>query len=177
MIKFNLAPWGGALTAFVIAVQPLHTYAAETCVAAPTCAELGYTLSSTATCAGTALKCPFDKTKFFCTQKSEVYTTILPNYSTRYTLSANTDYTVGSGTLASYKCLWVMFYTGGQVYNGATNYSNWLINGETVGAVASQNNEDYNSGMYPVFTGDKFKLKGGTINGNDRLYYYPCKGE
>ena len=39
---------------------------AQTCGAQPSCADLGYTLTSTADCIGTPLKCPFDKTKYNC---------------------------------------------------------------------------------------------------------------
>ena len=43
-----------------------------TCGAQPSCADLGYSLTSTADCIGVPLKCPFDKTKYNCVTQDDI---------------------------------------------------------------------------------------------------------
>ena len=45
---------------------------AQQCVQAPSCAELGYTDSISDCANGSALYCPFDKTKVFCREIKEL---------------------------------------------------------------------------------------------------------
>lgn len=146
----------------------------ETCTTAPTCLELGYTLTSTTNCVGTPLKCPFDKTKYYCAQKDDVTKSLSPNYSKKYRLANNVNYTVGSQTLTAYSCLWVQFYSGGVSRVPGSDYTRWYINESEVGATDSQFT-DYIMGFYPLYRGDTFRLRSGMKDGNDILYYYPCK--
>ena len=148
---------------------------AQTCATQPTCADLGYTSTATSDCIGTVLKCPFDTSKIYCAKKADVLTVIRPNYSNEVKLSNNVTYTVGSGALAAYKCVWVRFYSGGASIGGANNYTVWYINEKTIGASASDVT-DYIMGFYLLYSGDTFRLKAGMANGNDSVYYYPCKG-
>lgn len=91
MSKFLLIPLAAAALLTPAGAAPAN--AAEVCATAPTCAELGYTLTSTTNCVGTPLKCPFDKTKFFCTLKSEVSNYSSPDFSRARSFSSNITYT------------------------------------------------------------------------------------
>ena len=91
MSKFLIIPLSAAVIFAAASAAPAK--AAEVCATAPTCAELGYTLTSTTNCVGTPLKCPFDKTKYYCTQKSEVSIYSSPDYSRARSFSSNVTYT------------------------------------------------------------------------------------
>ena len=43
-----------------------------TCATPPSCASLGYTLTSTTDCIGTPLKCPFDASKYYCVTQDDI---------------------------------------------------------------------------------------------------------
>ena len=65
-----------------------------TCATPPSCASLGYTLTSTTNCVGTVLKCPFDTTKYYCTQKDEVFKNMQLDWANKKSLSLNSTYYV-----------------------------------------------------------------------------------
>ena len=65
-MKLPIIIVAGTLTAAVA-----YNAYALTCGAQPSCADLGYTLTSSADCLGTVLKCPFDK-KYSCVTKSNL---------------------------------------------------------------------------------------------------------
>ena len=67
---------------------------AQTCGAQPSCAELGYTLTSTADCIGIPLKCPFDKTKYNCTQKSKIFSNMKLAWNRKVSFNRNSNYRV-----------------------------------------------------------------------------------
>lgn len=100
---------------------------------------------------------------------------IRPNYSSENRLSNDVTYTVGSGALSAYKCVWVRFYSGGSSKAGGNNYTIWYINDKSIGASASDVT-DYIMGFYLLYSGDTFRMKAGMANGNDSVSYYPCKG-
>ncbi|MCX4349017.1 MAG: hypothetical protein OSJ76_04440 [Alphaproteobacteria bacterium] len=149
---------------------------ALTCGAQPSCDSLGYKYTGATTdCLNTPIKCPFNSSYFNCVKKSEVVNTILPDYGIKKNLSSNILYTVGSSSVGYHKCIWVQFYSGGRARNAENDFTEWFINSRQVGASATTN-DDYIMGFYLLFEGDTFKLKAGMSNGNDRLYYTPCKG-
>ena len=162
----------GAAVLLTESAQAADNY---TCATPPSCASLGYTLTSTTNCVGTVLKCPFDTTKYYCTQKDTVVNMLVPNYDIpKEFLPNGTYYTVGSGALAAYSCGWVLFRS--QETNTAP--SEWWINTALVGAQKGDPGHyaDYNSAMYFVTKGDKFKLIGRTgSGGEDKLFFFPCK--
>ena len=63
-----------------------------TCATPPSCDSLGYTLTSTANCVGTVLKCPFDTSKYYCTQKKEVLSNMQLDWSKRKSFGARRYY-------------------------------------------------------------------------------------
>ena len=66
-MKLSILLAGSILTSAIVG----NAYA-QTCGAQPSCADLGYTLTSTADCIGTPLKCPFDKTKYNCVTQNDI---------------------------------------------------------------------------------------------------------
>ena len=76
---------------------------AQTCGAQPSCADLGYTLTSTADCIGTPLKCPFDKTKYNCVTQND----IVPKWEGSYYLDkwGNSGSGYNSFTMAKAGCV------------------------------------------------------------------------
>ena len=66
---------------------------AQTCGAQPSCADLGYTRTSTDGCLGTALKCPFDKTKYNCVTTGDVFYQFKLNWSAAGGISGKTNWT------------------------------------------------------------------------------------
>ena len=170
-MKLSILLAGSILTSAIVG----NVYA-QTCGAQPSCADLGYTLTSTADCIGTPLKCPFDKTKYNCVKKNEMVNTIVPNYSSYKNLSANgTTYTVGSGALASYSCGWVLFENY-DVNGGLNRFSYWYINNKEVGRQTSGAGNawtTFNSAIFFVNKNDTFKNAGQA--GVNKLTFYPCK--
>ena len=151
---------------------------AQTCAKPPSCTELGYTYTgSTSDCLSPALKCPFDTSYFNCVKKNEMVNTIVPNYSSYRNLSADgTTYTVGSGTLASYSCGWVLFENY-DVSGNTNRFSYWYINNKEVGRQASGAKDawtTFNSAIFFVNKNDTFKNAGQA--GVNKLTFYPCKG-
>ena len=65
-MKLSILLAGSILTSAIVG----NVYA-QTCGAQPSCAELGYTLTSTSGCLGTAVKCPFEN-KYNCITQSNL---------------------------------------------------------------------------------------------------------
>ena len=86
-MKLSILLAGSILTSAMVG----NVYA-QTCGAQPSCAELGYTLTSTSSCVGNVLKCPFDKTKYYCTQKSEIFSNMALNWNAKVSFSGNSYY-------------------------------------------------------------------------------------
>lgn len=158
----NLTYRGAAALALTLIQHTSQASAAETCVAAPTCAELGYTLTSTANCVGTPLKCPFDTTKYNCTQKSDAIVAMMPDYKKGRSLAFKTNhYMTENG--------WI---NAGAAVNANDGKTLWYINDERVGTAHETGDE--NSALYPVVKGDKVYHNGlATYN---YLTFYPCRG-
>ena len=170
-MKLSILLAGSILTSAIVG----NAYA-QTCGAQPSCADLGYSYTgSTSDCVNTPIKCPFNTSYFNCTKKAEMVNTFAPNYNSYKSLNTNgTTYTVGSGTLASYSCGWVLFQS--EDTNPRDISSSWFINGSIVGAQRGLAGKwaDYNSAMFLLTTGNTFKLDGTALI--DRLWFYPCKG-
>ena len=176
-MKLSILLAGSILTSAIVG----NVYA-QTCGAQPSCSDLGYSYTgSTSDCVNTPMKCPFNTSYFNCVKKNEMINTIAPNYNSYKSLSANgTTYTVGSGTLASYSCGWVLFRS--EETNGRDTYtptpSRWYINNKIVGGQKGVDGKwaDYNTAIFFVTKNDTFKLAGTTLSSVDFLYFYPCKG-
>ena len=170
-MKLSILLAGSILTSAIVG----NAYA-QTCAKPPSCTELGYTYTgSTSDCLSPALKCPFDTSYFNCVKKNEMVNTFAPNYNSARILSADgTTYTVGSGTLASYSCGWVLFQS--ENTNPIEVSSEWFINGYKVGTQRGLRGEwaDHNSAMFLLTAGNTFRLQGTATT--DRLWFYPCKG-
>ena len=129
-----------------------------TCATPPSCATLGYTLTSTADCIGTPLRCPFDTSKIQCTTKTEavnklkddILTASLPNYDAEKVLSCGSKYTVGSGILAGYSCGWVLFSNAADQMNRWSNDVLWRINDKEVGIGLYKMQVGVNTMIVPV---------------------------
>ena len=136
------------------------TVQAQTCATQPTCTELGYTLTSTSTCVGTVLKCPFDKTKYYCTQKTEVLNQIKPNWAQKRSLSTSTTtFNVTSDGIVIGSLLDI------------TNVGSELkINGYSMALTGVQ--KQRSSFFSIVKSGDSVYIKGNDING----YFVPFSG-
>ena len=65
-MKLSILLAGSILTSAIVG----NVYA-QTCGAQPSCADLGYTLTSTSGCLGTAVKCPFEN-KYNCITQSNL---------------------------------------------------------------------------------------------------------
>ena len=97
---------------------------ALTCGAQPSCSDLGYTITSTSNCVGTVLKCPFDKTKYFCTQKSDIFYQFKLNWGAYGNISG--------------KANWTAYQNGIIIGHGedVKNYGSWItINGKRIGSL------------------------------------------
>lgn len=79
-----MKPYIFALAALTI--THLSVDASAQCITQPSCENLGYTLTSTSDCIGTALKCPFEN-KYNCITKDKIIKTITPNYSAKILIS------------------------------------------------------------------------------------------
>ena len=172
-MKLSILLAGSILTSAIVG----NVYA-QTCGAQPSCTDLGYSYTgSTSDCVNTPMKCPFNTSYFNCVKKAEMVNTIVPNYNSYKTLSANgTTYTVGSGTLASYSCGWVLFENY-DVSGSSNRFSYWYINNKEVGRQASGANNawtTFNSAIFFVNKNDTFKNTGQA--GLNRLTFFPCKG-
>ena len=62
--------FGAGLTALAFSSILSSTAFAQTCAVVPTCEELGYNKTESECSGFDALKCPFDKTKFYCPDSS-----------------------------------------------------------------------------------------------------------
>ncbi len=139
--------------------------AAEVCATAPTCAELGYTLTSTTNCVGTPLKCPFDKTKYYCTTKQEAAAAAMPDYSQRQGRSIGSTYTAATNG----------FLVGYDRYNGGSGYScdfNIFINNINVKTFACQTEYTINDWTYPVKKGSTYRVTLGS-KGEGGYFFVP----
>ena len=160
MSKFLLIPLAAAALLTPAGAAPAN--ATETCATAPTCAELGYTLTSTTNCVGTPLKCPFDKTKFFCTLKSEAITAMMPDYNNGRSLSTKTThYMTENG--------WIR--AGAAIENDSPKVE-WFVNGHHLGTTFRAGDE--NSALYPVAKGDRVYHNG--VASYNYLEFFPCRG-
>ncbi len=163
MSKFLLIPLAAAALLTPAGAAPAN--AAEVCATAPTCAELGYTLTSTTNCVGTPLKCPFDKTKFFCTTKQEAAAAAMPDYSKAAGRSLGVTYTAATNG----------YIVGFDRYVGGSGYScdfNIIINNLNVKIYNCQTEWTINNWAYPIKKGDSYRVTIGT-KGESGYYFIP----
>ena len=157
IMKLPIIIVAGTLTAAIA-----YNAYALTCGAQPSCADLGYTLTSSDDCLGIVLKCPFDKSKLFCTKKSEVFQNMTLDWSKKITISYNQVFNV-----TKYGCNW------GNIIDSGNGVSYYAVNDVKIRASA-QGDE-----MSLIFTcvspGDRVTATVGSIYDN-RLYFIPYKG-
>ena len=151
---------------------------AQTCATQPTCAELGYTLTSTTDCIGTVLKCPFDKTKYYCTTKTEalsklsadIVTAAMPDYSKRLSRSNNVTYTAATnGFITGYE---THQSDAGGCWDCNTVDIDVNIDGVNVRISGGQTNWAYNSWSYPVKKGSTYRVSGGSRGKLGMSYFF-----
>lgn len=145
------------LTALMATPATNSALAAEACATAPTCAELGYILTSSTNCAGTPLKCPFDKTKFYCTTKQEAAAAAMPDYSQALGRSLGVTYTATSNGF-------IIGYDNQRsepgFREGADGGIQIRINGKDVRLLSNQVNWATNNWSYPVKKGNTYYVNG-----------------
>lgn len=130
------------------------------CATQPSCSSLGFTLTSTSNCVGNVLRCPFDTSKIYCTQKSEVTGAVMPKYSNRVSRSVGTSYTASSdGYLIG------VDYQHG-VGGGTINI---YIDNVNVRVDNQQAEWSRNSWTYPVKKGSSYRV---TTSGINSTYYF-----
>ena len=154
-MKLSILLAGSILTSVIAG----NAYA-QTCGAQPSCADLGYTLTSTSSCVGNVLKCPFDKTKYYCTQKSEVFSNMALNWNNIKTFNKS-FYPTQYG---------FVFATMRDVGDGAVSI--------TVNGINFQGSEHTNGVQFyavPVKPGDNINVV--SYNASlDRFYFVPFAG-
>ena len=123
---------------------------AQTCATQPTCAELGYTLTSTTDCIGTVLKCPFDKTKYYCTQKTEVTAAVMPNYAKGESRTIGATYIAASDG-------YIFGYDGHQ---GDSNHEGFqiIVDGKNIRLSTYQLDWEINNWLYPIKKGSSYRV-------------------
>lgn len=151
------------LSVFAGSVLAYNAYSL-TCGAQPSCDSLGYTYTgSTSDCVGTALKCPFNSSYFNCVKRSDVFNHIVPDTSKGQTLPLKQTYIVPEDG-------WVQMGAADHK-PGDANKPYWYINGEEVGTIMGESDE--NSAYYPVMRGDKVMHNGkATFN---YFVFYPSR--
>ena len=156
-MKLSILLAGSILTLAIVG----NVYA-QTCGAQPSCAELGYTLTSTSSCVGNVLKCPFDKTKYYCTQKSEVFSNMTLNWNAKVSFGAKSYYYPSKyGFIVA-----VLRDTGG----GAVYLK---ING--INYIGSGHERDAQFYTIPVKPGDSVYATSYN-HSEDKLYFVPFAG-
>ena len=163
-MKLSILLAGSILTSAMVG----NAYA-QTCGAQPSCAELGYTLTSTSSCVGNVLKCPFDKTKYYCTQKSEVTTVVMPDYNQAFSRNCGTTYTADKD---------------GYIFGSEAYWDNWStckqmsgyyikIRGTNVRLTERIHGNYINNWIYPVKKGYSYFVSCANCrDGNYGEYYY-----
>ena len=141
-------------------------YAADnyTCATPPSCASLGYTLTSTTNCVGTVLKCPFDTSRYYCTQKKEVLQYMQLDWGRKQGLSYNQTYYP-----STYGCVW------GNANDKGGGASYVSVNGAQI-QVSNQGNDGQQI-FFCVGPGDYYRVTVGKgESGLHYIYFIPYKG-
>ena len=114
-MKKNGVKIAGAMLSLLIAFSSASVQA-QSCAQSPSCESLGYNLTSTSECIGTALKCPFDN-RYNCVTANDVINKMGPDYTRRKRLNrgigshARDPITIGRDENTS-SCGWV-YVSGG----------------------------------------------------------------
>ena len=150
-MKLSILLAGSILTSAIVG----NAYA-QTCGAQPSCADLGYTLTSTSSCVGNVLKCPFDKTKYYCTTMADAAAAAMPDYSRRQSRSIGTTYTATTNGF-------IVGYDQGRCdagNNGCENVQNYqiIIDGWNVRQANSNVNWSHNTWSYPIKKGSTYRV-------------------
>ena len=142
-MKLSILLAGSILTSAIVG----NAYA-QTCGAQPSCADLGYTLTSTADCIGTPLKCPFDKTKYNCV----VVDDIVPKWNKseyHYKWDGFSNKDQNTFTMPKTGCVWGMVGGRAQRY-----FIRFVASGSNPPSMGDMNN-------MPVSYGDGSAAHGG----------------
>ena len=133
-----------------------------TCGAQPSCSDLGYTYTgSSSECINTPMKCPFNSSYFNCIKKtdafsklkSDIFTSVMPDYSKKIDRSCNTSYTASSNG----------YLFGHLEHSGSssdTGYEIW-INGVNVRLINWGSDFGSDIFLYPVRKGASYRVNVG----------------
>ena len=166
-MKKNSVRIAGAMLSLLMAFSS-ESVLAQSCAQPPSCESLGYNLTSTSECIGTALKCPFDN-KYNCMTALDVMAKLAPDYTRRKLLNpgslsaARRPITIGKDKETP-SCGWVYV-------DGATNSDT----GNPISRL-NFNDRDYEFDDHttPLF----FVKYGDVVKGSSahEIYFMPCKG-
>ena len=144
-----------------------------TCATPPSCATLGYTLTSTSNCIGAVLRCPFDTSRLYCTTKTEALNTLkqeivtaaMPDYSRRQSRSLGSTYTASTNG----------YLIGVDYYNQTDSGGsfNIYINGVDVRLDSHQFRWARNNWTYPVQKGASYRVSISGGNSSATYYFVP----
>ena len=130
-MKKNGVKIAGAMLSLLIAFSSASVQA-QSCAQSPSCESLGYNLTSTSECIGTALKCPFDN-RYNCVTANDVINKMGPDYTRRKRLNrgigshARDPITIGRDENTS-SCGWV-YVSGGTNADTGEPVSRLTLNG------------------------------------------------
>ena len=154
LLSLAMATWSSALQA-------------QTCGSQPSCASLGYTLSSAANCVGTVLKCPFDTSKFYCTQKSDVTAALMPSYGGVLSRTCGTTYVAATdGYLMGAERFW-------DNWSNCKQFSGYhvKINGYNVRLYGGVFGNFVNTWLYPIKKGYQYSISCTSCKGGNYAEY------
>ena len=96
-MKKNGVKIAGAMLSLLIAFSSTSVQA-QSCAQSPSCESLGYNLTSTSECIGTALKCPFDN-RYNCVTANDVINKMGPDYTRRKRLNRGIEIRLQLGVM------------------------------------------------------------------------------
>lgn len=166
-MKKNDVKIAGAMLSLLMAFSSASVQA-QSCAQSPSCESLGYNLTSTSECIGTALKCPFDN-RYNCVTANDVINKMGPDYTRRKRLNrgigshARDPITIGRDENTS-SCGWV-YVSGGTNADTGEPVSRLTLNGTDY---------EYGDHYTPLF----FVKGGDVVQGSivHKIYFMPCKG-
>lgn len=169
-MKKNGVKIAGAMLSLLMAFSSASVQA-QSCAQSPSCESLGYNLTSTSECIGTALKCPFDN-RYNCVTANDVINKMGPDYTRRTYLnrrqglgSSGTRDPITIGTdKGTSSCGWV-YVSGGTNADTGEPVSRLTLNGMDY---------EYGDHYTPLF----FVKGGDVVQGSavHKIYFMPCKG-
>ena len=124
-MKKNGVKIAGAMLSLLMAFSSASVQA-QSCAQSPSCESLGYNLTSTSECIGTALKCPFDN-RYNCVTANDVINKIRKRLNRGIGSHARDPITIGRDENTS-SCGWV-YVSGGTNADTGKPVSRLTLNG------------------------------------------------